>query len=93
MDTIEIEGNAFSAAIVPFEHAKLLVITAPHGALGCGYISLDAAEKFGDAIAIVTGVSSYDDMLKAQVVRLSSAAAARGVSLGMTGREALLRMK
>ena len=90
MDTLEIEGNPFSAAIVPFEHAKLLVITAPHGALGCGYISLEAAEKFGDALAIVTGVSSYDDMLQAKVVRLSSAAAARGVAVGMTGREALL---
>ena len=93
MDTITIDNLAFSAATVPFEHAKLLVITAPNGALGCGYISLEAAEKFGDALAIVTGVACYDDMLQAKVARLSSAAAARGLAVGMTGREALLRLR
>ena len=67
----------------------LLVIRGEHGFLGCGYINLDACEKFGDAAAIVTGVSSCAEMLTAEVKKVSTAAAARGVTVGMTGAEAL----
>ena len=57
--------------------------------LGCGYVSLAAAEKFGHALAVVSGVASYDDMLAAKVGAVSTAAAALGVETGMSGREAL----
>ena len=42
--------------------------------------------------AVVGGVASYDDMLAAKVVRVSKAAAAKGVKPGMSGKEALLKM-
>ena len=74
-------------------HGILLVIYAPKGVLGCGYLSLTAAEKFSDPLAIVTGVRTYDDMLRAEVKQVSTAAAALGVKPGMTGREALLMMQ
>jgi uncharacterized protein YunC (DUF1805 family) len=61
--------------------------------LGCGYLSVEAAERLGDALAIVTGVKSYEDMLKAEVKKVSSAAALLGVKEGMSGKEALLIMK
>ncbi|MEM6312480.1 MAG: DUF1805 domain-containing protein [Planctomycetota bacterium] len=69
----------------------LLVITAPRGSLCCGYLSVDALERNGDAAAIVTGVSDVDDMLAASVKSVTSAAEALGVSVGMSGRDALAK--
>ena len=53
-------------------------------------VILETAEKLGAAFALVTGVASFDDMLAKDVKAVSSAAAAREVAVGMTGREALL---
>ncbi len=93
MARLEIDGIDFQAETVPLLKVSLLVIRGKRGMLGCGYFSLEAAEKFDDALAIVTGVSSYDDMLAAEVKKVSTAAAKLGVKIGQTGREALLRMK
>ena len=57
--------------------------------LACGYVKVETADKLGDALAIVTGVNSYDDMFAKNVVAVSKAAQAKGVAVGMTGREAL----
>ena len=51
--------------------------------------SEEAAEKFGHALAIVTGVSSWDDMLSAEVKSVSAAAEKLGVVPGISGKEAL----
>lgn len=92
MTTLEIGGHTFNAWTIPTAHVSILIIAAPKGMLCCGYISMDAAEKFGDPAVMVTGVKNFEDMLNATVVKISSAAAALGVSSGMTGKEALLRM-
>ena len=93
METLDIDGHGFRADEIPvMGTTKLLLIQGSRGMLGCGYVSLGAAEKFGHALAIVKGVASYDDMLAASVQEVSSAASALGVQPGMTGREALVRM-
>lgn len=93
METLTIDGRAFRADEIPvMGTTKLLLIQGLRGMLGCGYVSLGAAEKFGHALAIVKGVASFDDMLAAKVSEVSPAAAALGVKPGMTGREALLLM-
>lgn len=82
----------FNAWKIPTAHVSILVIAAPKGMLCCGYISMEAAEKFNDPAAVVTGVKTFEDMLNASVVKVSSSAAALGVVPGMSGREALLKM-
>lgn len=67
----------------------LLVISGTKGCLTCGYLSVEAFERNGDAGAIVRGVETYDDMLAAKVQAISSKAEALGVRVGMTGAEAL----
>jgi uncharacterized protein YunC (DUF1805 family) len=67
----------------------LLVASGSKGVLACGYLSVAAFEKLGDAGAIVRGVADFDAMLEASVAEVSSAAAALGVRPGMLGREAL----
>lgn len=67
----------------------LLVITAAGGSLCCGYISIDALNRNGDAAAIVTGVNNPDEMLDAKIIKVSAAAVELGVEPEMTGRQAL----
>ena len=54
---------------------------------------METADKLGDALAIVTGVNNYEQMLEKPVVAASIAAQALGVRIGMSGREALLCMR
>lgn len=91
-ESLTIGGNNFEGTSIKTPCATLLVITAPHGFLGCGYINCQAAAKLGDAAAIVRGVKNFDDMLNATVAEVSPAAAELGVAVGMSGREALKRM-
>ena len=92
MDTVQLEGNTLDAITFATQNTKILAIRAPHGLLGCGYISAETAAKVGDALAVVSGVANYEDMLRAAVKAVSPAAEALGVRPGMTGRDALLKM-
>ena len=92
MDSVRLDGNTLDAFAFATQNTKILVIRAARGLLGCGYISVDTAAKVGDALAVVSGVSGYDDMLRAPVKAVSPAAEALGIRPGMTGRDALLKM-
>ena len=92
MQEINLEGNILEGYAVPTANTSILLIKAEHGFLGCGYFSLATAEKVGDAAVIVSGVKNFDDMLAAKVKAVSSAAAARGVTTEMTGKQALLKL-
>lgn len=92
-NSIEIDGAVFCGASIPTPNATLLVITGKNGLLGCGYLSVATANKLGDALAVVRGVANYDDMLNAAVCEVSDAAAALGISVGMSGKDALKLMK
>ena len=70
--------------------APLLVLKAPGGILACGYLSVLTMNKLGEVGAIVTGVRTYEDMLRAQVVAVSERAVQLGITTEHTGREALL---
>ena len=87
---LELDGHIFDAVQIPLQGASLLLISGQNGFLGCGYINMETAERLGAAFALVTGVSSFEDMLKREVKAVSSAAAAKGVKPGMSGRDALL---
>lgn len=76
-----------------FELARpLLVMKAAKGFLACGYINVETTNKTGEACAIVTGVSSYDDMLAAKVSVVSTVAQELGVAIGDSGSEALAKL-
>ncbi len=90
MEQIQVNGFDFLACQIPTPHGKILIIRGRCGMLACGYLNVETAEKLSDALAIVTGVKTYEDMLNARIQKVSSEAAACGVTPGMTGREALL---
>lgn len=67
------------------------------GIVGCGIYDLRTAAEFGQAIAIAKGTPAQplvepEDLLAARIVGVTPAAAACGVAVGMTGREAVERL-
>lgn len=69
--------------------SPLLVIKGYNGVLACGYLNIETFNKTGEPAAIVTGVRTHDDMLKAKIIAVSNGARSVGVEIGMTGEEAL----
>jgi uncharacterized protein YunC (DUF1805 family) len=67
------------------------------GIVGCGIYDLKTAAEFGQAIAIARGTPTHplvepEDLLQAKIVDATAQAKALGITIGMTGREAVERM-
>ncbi len=88
----EIDGKNVNGVEIPLPKSPLVLALAKDGFVMCGYLNIDVAEKLGVAAAMVRGVSTVNDLLAAQVQGLTSAAAAKGVAAGMTGRDALAKL-
>ena len=70
-------------------HPNMIVITCKKGYLMCGYLNLEAAERFGD-VAVLVGGADFNEVLKNPIKGMTSAAAELGIQEGMTGEEAAL---
>jgi uncharacterized protein YunC (DUF1805 family) len=91
MDTrdIDLGGRKASGFHIDLLGVPLLVARGGKGFVMCGYLNVAAADKFGQAAAVVKGVKTLDELLAKPVTDVSAAAAALGVKPGMTGRQAL----
>ena len=72
-------------------------ILMKRGIVGCGIYDLETAAEFGQAIAIAKGTPANplvepEDLLDAKIVGVTPQAAAMGIAIGCTGREAVERM-
>lgn len=74
------------------QNAPLLVIKADKGFVMCGYLDIDMANTLGDVAVRVRGVNTFEDVLDAQVVGITQAAADLGINIKMNARDALERM-
>lgn len=68
-------------------HPNMIVIECGAGYLMCGYLNMAAAEKFGDAAVLVSG-ADFAAVLANPIRGMTPAAAALGVTEGMTGLQA-----
>jgi len=89
---VAIDGKKTIGLKVDLQGAPLFLLVAQKGYVMCGYLNIDTAERLGQAAAVVTGVKSFEDVLNAKVVRLTTRAKQLGVREGMLGRDALRRM-
>jgi uncharacterized protein YunC (DUF1805 family) len=91
---INIENNTAVGLKVelPESPAPLVMIVATKGLVCCGFINMDAAERLSVSAAIVSGVKSFDDVLKAEVKAATTKAQTAGVKVGMKGSDALKRL-
>jgi uncharacterized protein YunC (DUF1805 family) len=89
---VELNGKKGVGIEVPLPKAPLVLVKGKNGFVMCGYLNVEAAEKMGEAAAVVKGVKTVDDLLKASVAAATTAAQSRGIEVGMTGKEALRRL-
>jgi len=92
VEQIELENGSALGLKMDMEHAPLIVIRAKKGFVMCGYLNIDVANKLGDAAIRVTGVKTFDDVLNAKAIDVSEAAKKLGITVGMTAKEALMKM-
>jgi len=80
--------NAFEKHHIQLK-SPLLLIKGGKGILACGYLNIETFNKTGEVAAIVTGVRTHEDMLKAKVIAVSNAGREAGIEIGMPGEDAL----
>lgn len=87
-------GIAAESLEVSWEGGQFVLIVAPKGLVACGVIDPVVMSRFGAAIAIARGTPECPlittaDLLAARIAEVTTAAAERGIRVGMTGAEAL----
>ncbi|MFP3951845.1 MAG: YunC family protein [Candidatus Bathyarchaeia archaeon] len=93
IDKFEIEGKSFQGVKSKLpDLPPLLLIKGISGFVMCGYLNLDVAEKLDAAAAVVSGVSTFEEVLNAEISAVTSKAEGLGVKPGMVVREALPKL-
>jgi uncharacterized protein YunC (DUF1805 family) len=87
-ENIDIGGKSLLGVRVDLPGAPVLMLVGTKGFIGCGYFRTEVADKVGHALAVVSGVSSFQDILAGKVAAVSAPAAELGVEPGMDGRSA-----
>jgi len=96
LEPIEINGHTFLGVSVKLPKTNLLAVTNDKGYIMCG--ALDVAllnEKLRDRKVIAgraVGVKTIDELLNAPLESITFEAEELGITEGMIGREALLKM-
>lgn len=89
---VKLKNGTAEGYEIQFPHAQLVFVLTKKGFVMCGYLNIETADKLGDVAAIVRGVKTVDELLKAKVQEVSAAAKKIGVEFGMTGESALEKM-
>src|SRR3954464_5051650 len=77
-----------------WEKGQYCSILTPAGIVGCGIYDLETPAEFDQAIAIARGtpacpLTEPEDLFNARIVGVTPKAAAYGIHVGLTGREAV----
>jgi len=88
------KGSPAVGLEVSWIDSQFVMIIAEKGVVACGVIDKGVMERAGAAIAIARGTPqkqlvTVDDLLSAKIQDVTEKAAGYGVTVGMTGREAL----
>ncbi len=82
---------------IPIGPVNLVFAVTDVGLAGCGAIDVAALEKFNYPAARIKavgkpGIVTLDDLLAGEVKEANAGAQKRGVTVGMSGRDALERL-
>ncbi|MFD0051404.1 YunC family protein [Actinomycetes bacterium NPDC127524] len=96
MSPILIDGKTFLAITVELPKTTLLAVTAEKGYIMCGALDVGLLNKKlkgrGIIAARAVGVKTIDELLSAPLESVTEEAGKIGVTAGMTGRSAMLKM-
>jgi len=88
-ETLHTRHGAIEAVCITLQSKNFIVLRGAKGYIMCGYLNMDAANKFNDVAVKITGVASIEEALKASAAELSTAAAAAGIKIGQPVKEIL----
>lgn len=88
-ETLHTRHGAIEAICITLQSKNFLVLRGTKGYVMCGYLNMDAANKFNDVAIKITGISSLEEALKAVAVEVSVAAQAAGIKIGTPVKEIL----
>jgi len=71
----------------------IIVLVAKRGLVVCGNFDINELEKRSITAARVIGLTKIEDALEAKIESCTSRARALGISEGMTGREAVIKLQ
>lgn len=95
-EIIELGGHPFAAVTVHLPKTTLLAVSNERGYIMCGALDIGLLnEKLADRKIIAgraVGVRTIEDLLKAPLESVTYEAEAYGITVGMSGKEALLKM-
>ena len=89
-DTSDFNWSGLDREIISLG-APLLIVKSSKGFIGCGYINVDAC--IDEVCATVSEVNTHDEMLTATISAVSKEAAQLGIHIGMSGAEAIRKIK
>jgi uncharacterized protein YunC (DUF1805 family) len=96
LSPIEIEGHTFLAVSVELPKTNLLVVTNDNGYIMCGALDVGLLnEKLKDRKIIAgraVGVKTIQQLIEAPLESVTHEAEQMGITAGMIGRDALLKM-
>ena len=94
---IVIEGQPFTAVTVRLPKTTLLTVSNEIGYIMCGALDVGLLNNVLADRKIVAGravgVKTIEELLKAQLESITVEAEQYGIQVGMTGTEALIRMR
>jgi uncharacterized protein YunC (DUF1805 family) len=94
---VKANGGAASGISVVWDDGQFVVISAPKGLVACGAIDVEVMDKADLAVAVSEGTIEHplvtpDDLLKAEIMRITARARELGIEIGMSGEEALEKL-
>ena len=87
-----VEGKTVTGVELALPGAPLVLAYGKNGFVMCGYLNIETANKVGAAAAVVRGVNTIDDLLKAPIQQVSTEAQKKGINVGDVGSVALARL-
>ncbi|MBD3170845.1 DUF1805 domain-containing protein [Candidatus Bathyarchaeota archaeon] len=93
IEKFTIDGKSFQGmkSTLP-DGPPLLLIKGDKGFVMCGFLNMDAAERTGVAAAMVSGVTSFDDVFNATIKAVTSKAKELGVESGKIVKEVIVKL-
>jgi uncharacterized protein YunC (DUF1805 family) len=90
VENLDIDGDSFQGLKVELKGLPpLVLIEGDKGFVMCGYLNIDAAESLGATAAVVSGVSSWEDVLNAQIKTATTKAKALGLEPSKVVRDVI----